>query len=77
MKDFKTLNVWKESHELTLAIYVVSKSYPVDEKFGVISQIRRASASVPTNIAEGCGRRTNKELINFIGIAQGSIQKVE
>ncbi len=77
MRDFKELNVWKDSHELCLLIYSKTNQFPDTEKFGITSQIRRASASVPTNISEGCGRDSNKEFARFLRIASGSISEVE
>ena len=56
MKDFRNLKVWEKAHQLTLAIYKNTKSFPKEELFGLTSQIRRASVSIPSNIAEGCGR---------------------
>ena len=76
MISFKTLTVWEKSHQLTLQIYRESKSFPSDEKFGLTSQLRRASASVPANIAEGCGRGTDPELRRFLEIAMGSASEV-
>ena len=77
MKDFKELEMWKRSHQLTLEIYKATQSFSKDELFGLTSQIRRAVSSIPTNIAEGCGRRTNAELANFLNIAFGSASEVE
>ncbi len=77
MRDFKKYNIWKESHSLTLKIYQITSDFPKDEKFGIISQIRRASSSVPTNISEGCGRDSDVEFSRFLTIAQGSICEVE
>lgn len=77
MRDFKELKVWKQSHQLCLSIYDVTKGFPVDERFGIISQIRRASSSVPTNISEGCGHDSNKEFARYLRIASGSISEVE
>ncbi len=77
MKDFKKLEMWKRSHQLTLEIYKATQCFPKDELFGLTSQIRRAVSSIPTNIAEGCGRRTNAELTNFLNIASGSASEVE
>ena len=56
MKDFRTLKVWEKSHQFTLKIYSLSRNFPKDELFGLISQIRRASSSIAINIVEGCGR---------------------
>ena len=69
--------MWKRSHQLTLEIYKATQCFPKDELFGLTSQIRRAVSSIPTNIAEGCGRRTNAELTNFLNIASGSASEVE
>ena len=77
MLNFKTLTVWQRSHRLTLDIYKVTRRFPKDEIHGLTSQIRRAISSIPTNIAEGCGRRTNAELSNFLNIASGSASEVE
>ena len=77
MKDFKNLEIWKKSHKLTLEIYKATQQFPREEIFGLTSQIRRAVSSIPTNIAEGCGRRTNAELANFLNIASGSASEVE
>jgi len=72
VRDFTRLEIWKRSHELTLKIYQITKSFPKDELFGLTSQIRRSASSIPTNIAEGCGRNTNPQLKYFIEIAAGS-----
>lgn len=77
MKDFKNLQVWEKSHFLTLSIYEVTKSFPKEELFGLTSQIRRAAASMPTNIAEGCGRSTDPDFARFLQIAFGSACEVE
>ena len=77
MRDFHNLLIWKRSHQLTLDIYKVSQSFPKEELFGLTSQIRRAVSSVPTNIAEGCGRNSNKDFAHFLQIAIGSASEVE
>ncbi len=76
MQDFTKLQVWQKAHQFTLGIYKITKDFPADEKFGLISQLRRASCSIGSNLAEGCGRATNKELGRFIAIAQGSAFEV-
>ncbi|MBB6216360.1 four helix bundle protein [Anaerosolibacter carboniphilus] len=77
MSGYRKLDVWNEAHKLTLDIYRVTATFPNEEKFGLISQIRRASSSIPTNIAEGQGRSNNKEFANFVRIAKGSASEVE
>ncbi|MGE5322462.1 MAG: four helix bundle protein [Actinomycetota bacterium] len=77
MKDFRDLKVWEKAHALTLASYEATKSFPRDEIFGLVSQIRRASSSIPANIAEGCGRRGNAELHRFLQMAMGSANELE
>ena len=77
MRDFHKLLIWQRSHQLTLDVYKASKSFPNEELFGLTSQIRRAVSSIPTNIAEGCGRNSNKELAHFLQIALGSASEVE
>jgi four helix bundle protein len=77
MKDFRNLQVWKKGHELTLALYKATESFPRNGQFGLISQIRRCSASIPANIAEGCGRRGNAEFHRFLQIASGSGSELE
>ncbi len=62
MRDFKTLAVWKKAHQLVLDIYHVTGNFPVTERYGLTSQMQRACASIPTNIAEGCGRDSDAEL---------------
>ena len=77
MRDFHKLGIWQRSHQLTLDVYKVSKSFPKDELFGLTSQIRRVASSIPTNIAEGCGRASNKDYAHFLQIAIGSASEVE
>jgi len=77
MRDYKKLKVWERAHTFTIAIYRLSSEFPSEEKFGLISQIRRSSASIATNIAEGCGRYTNNEFARFIDIASGSASEAE
>lgn len=75
MQRFQDLKVWQRSHALTLAIYHLTETFPADERFGLISQLRRAAASVPTNIAEGSKRRTRLEYARFLNMAEGSDRK--
>lgn len=77
MKNYKNLVVWKKAHETVVEVYRVSKSFPKEEQYGLTSQIRRAAMSVPTNIAEGCGKFTYNDFAKFLQDAQGSIQEVE
>jgi four helix bundle protein len=72
MKDYRSLKIWLSSHALTLIVYRLTKSFPKDELFGLTSQIRRSSSSIPANIAEGCGRDGDAELKRFLNIALGS-----
>jgi four helix bundle protein len=77
MRDFHKLIIWQRSHQLALKVYSISKFFPKDELFGLTSQIRRAVSSIPTNIAEGCGRASNKDFAHFLQIAIGSAAEVE
>jgi four helix bundle protein len=72
MRNYKDLRVWDEAHRLTLAVYKVTQTFPKEERFGLTSQIRRASASIAANLAEGCGRRSDGEMGRFVQIAMGS-----
>ena len=77
MKDFKELKVWHKAYDLALAIYESSRSFPREEMYGLTSQLRRAAVSVDANIAEGCGRRSDGELVRFLQIARGSASEIE
>ncbi|MEN8187486.1 MAG: four helix bundle protein [Bacteroidota bacterium] len=77
MRDFKKYEVWQLSRKFCSEIYSRTKNYPKEEIYGMTSQIRRASLSIPTNISEGCGRNSDKEFANFINIALGSAHEVE
>jgi len=77
VSDYKKIVAWQRSHELTLSIYKLTKIFPDDEKFGMTSQVRRAAASVPSNIAEGSGRGTQKDFLRFLYIALGSLKETE
>lgn len=77
MQTHKDLNVWKESMDLVTVIYEKTKSFPKDELFSLTSQIRRCAISIPSNIAEGAARESNKEFIRFLFIAQGSISELD
>ncbi len=77
MRDFKKYDIWKLSHQLTLDIYNITKKFPQEELYGITSQIRRATTSIPTNISEGCGRDSDLEFNRFLTIALGSASETE
>jgi four helix bundle protein len=77
MKDFRSLKVWEKAHLLTLKIYKVTEKFPREELYGLISQIRRAYVSIPTNIAEGCVRSSDADFSRFLYIALGSTSELE
>lgn len=77
MKDFRDLKVWDRTHRMTLQVYRVTKGFPREELYGLTSQIRRCSASIAANIAEGCGRRGNGEFHRFLQIASGSASELD
>ena len=75
--NFTDLNIWKESHTLSIEIYKLTKSFPKSEMFGITSQIQRASTSISANIAEGFGRKGNKEFLQFLYQAKGSLYETQ
>ena len=75
--DYSKLEVWAEARKLTNVIYEISKTFPKDEIFGLTNQMRRCAVSIPSNIAEGCGRQTTKDTMHFLHIARGSLFEVE
>lgn len=77
IKSFTDLIVWQEAHRLVLLVYKITKDFPKDEKFGLVSQLCRAVVSISSNIAEGFSRGTMKDKIQFYRIAQGSITEVQ
>jgi four helix bundle protein len=77
MKDFKKQKVWQKSHQLTLDIYKATSNFPREELYGLTNQIRRACASIPANIAEGCGRFSEADFSRFLQIAMGSATELE
>jgi four helix bundle protein len=77
MKNFRELKVWEKAHQLTLAVYRATTTFPREEQYGLTSQIRRACASVSANISEGCGRGSDAELARFLQIAMGSASELE
>jgi len=76
-KNYRDLIVWQKAMDLVLAIYKISKNFPKEETYCLTSQIRRAAISIPSNIAEGQGRRTKPDFRNFLSIAYGSLREVE
>lgn len=72
MNYFKELKVWQKAIDLVTETYLITKNFPKEEIYGITSQIRRSSISIPSNIAEGCGRKTDKDFSNFLGISLGS-----
>ncbi len=77
MHNFKELIIWQKARTLVKDVYVAVKSFPDDEKFGIISQVKRASVSIPANIAEGAGRNSDKDFGRFLDIANGSSYELE
>lgn len=75
--NYTKLEVWKFSRDLVKLVYLLTKSFPQDEIYGLTNQMRRSAVSVPSNIAEGLGRQSNKETIHFLYIAKGSLNEVE
>ncbi|OGM94925.1 hypothetical protein A2524_00025 [Candidatus Wolfebacteria bacterium RIFOXYD12_FULL_48_21] len=74
---FTDLNAWKEGHKLVLAVYKVTKSFPKEELFGLVSQMRRCAVSITSNIAEGFGRQTFRDKANFYVISRGSVSELQ
>jgi four helix bundle protein len=77
MKTHKDLEVWKKSIEMVTKIYTITRSFPKEELYGLVSQMRRAAVSVPSNIAEGAGRNSTKELLQFLHFSTGSLSELE
>lgn len=77
MENYKELKVWQKSVSLCIELYGIVKKFPENERYGLITQIQRASTSVPANIAEGWGRGSTKEYIQFLHIARGSLMELE
>ncbi len=75
--DHKELDAWKNSVDLSVEIYSITKSFPKEEMFGLVQQMRRAAVSVPSNIAEGCARKSSKETIHFLYFSLGSLAELE
>lgn len=77
MRDFRKYKVWEQGHAITLNMYKTTQTFPKSEEFGIKSQMRRASYSIPSNIAEGCGRESDAEFKRFLIISQGSASELE
>ena len=77
MREFRQLRVWEDAHQLTLEIYKITKAFPKEELFALTNQLRRASAYIPSNIAEDCGRGSHKDYAHFRQIALGSLFEVD
>ena len=77
MSDYRKLRVWRDAHELTLAVYQATGLFPKEEIYGLTAQLRRSAGSIPANIAEGTGRDSQKELARFLRIAKGSANETE
>lgn len=77
MQNYKELKVWEKAHQFTLLVYKTSKSFPREELYALVSQLRRASSSIPANIAEGCGKNSPAEFAHFLNIALGSANESE
>lgn len=75
VKSFEDLSVWQEAHKLTLEVYKLTGTFPGSEKYGIVSQLRRCSSSVPANLAEGFGRATTRELLRCLQIAHGELEE--
>jgi four helix bundle protein len=77
IQNYKELTIWQEAMNLAEMVYTQTKSYPKEELYGIVSQIRRAVVSIPANIAEGYGRKNRAEYLNFLSIANGSLTETE
>ena len=77
MQDYTKLKVWSKAHELTLAVYAATRSFPADERYGLTSQLRRSTSSIGSNIAEGTGRGSNLEFKRFLHYAVGSTNEAK
>jgi len=77
MNNLKELKIWNKAINLAVEVYKATSTFPTDERFGLISQSRRAAVSIPSNIAEGAGRNSVKEFNNFLGIANGSSYELQ
>ncbi|MEW6468402.1 MAG: four helix bundle protein [Bacteroidota bacterium] len=77
MHNFKELKIWQESMSLAKEIFVLTKKFPVEEKYGLVAQLNRAAVSIPSNIAEGCSRDSQKQFCQFLNVSLGSAFEIE
>jgi four helix bundle protein len=77
MRDFRDLKVWEKAHQIVLEVYGITCEFPKEELYGLVSQMRRSASSIPTNIAEGCGRGSEADFARFLQIAMGSACEIE
>lgn len=77
IKTFKDLKAWQKSHELVLEIYKITQNFPAEEKFGLVSQMRRAAVSIASNIVEGLRRKSRKDSLNFYNMAESSLEELK
>lgn len=77
MQDFRNLKVWQKAHPLVLDVYRATRTFPKDELYGLVSQMRRSAMSIPTNIAEGCGRQSDPDFVRFLVISNGSTKELD
>jgi four helix bundle protein len=77
MQNYKDLKVWAKAHQFTLQVYKATENFPKTETYGITNQLRRGAASVPANLAEGCGKNTKPDFANFLNIALGSSNESE
>ena len=76
-KPYTELDVWKETRILVKEVYLITKNFPKEEQYGIINQIQRSAISIPSNVAEGCGRNSPKDSLQFFYIARGSLYELE
>jgi four helix bundle protein len=77
MRDFRKLEVWRKSHQLAVKVYKATNDFPKEERYGLKSQMRRAGASIPANIAEGCGHRSDSEFARYLQHAAASASELQ
>jgi len=77
MQNYRALKVWQKAHVFTLDIYKITQTFPKTETYSLVNQMKRSASSIPTNIAEGCGRNSNSDLAYFLNIALGSSNEID